>query len=186
MTIDSTLNDAKTKMDKAIEVAKEDFGSIRTGRAHPSMFNKLQAVYYGAPTPVQQLASFTIPEARVVLISPYDVSAMGAIERAIRESDLGVNPSNDGKVIRVNMPELTAERRKEYVKLAKTKAEDAKVSVRSIRRAAKETIDKLSKDGGVGEDDASRAEKRLDGFTKSHVDQVDDLLRHKEAEILEV
>jgi ribosome recycling factor len=186
MTIDSTLNDAKTKMNKAIEVAKEDFGSIRTGRAHPSMFNKLQAVYYGAPTPVQQLASFTIPEARVVLIAPYDMSAMGAIERAIRESDLGVNPSNDGKVIRVNMPELTAERRKEYVKLAKTKAEDAKVSVRSIRRTAKESIDKMSKDGDVGEDDASRAEKQLETFTKSHVDQVDELLRHKEAEILEV
>jgi ribosome recycling factor len=186
VSIDSTLNDAKTRMDKAIEVAKDDFGSIRTGRAHPSMFSKLQASYYGAPTPVQQLASFTVPEPRVVLIAPYDMSAMGAIERAIRESDLGVNPSNDGKVIRVNMPELTAERRKEYVKLAKTKAEDAKVSVRSIRRSAKESIDKLSKDGDVGEDEAARAEKRLDGFTKSHVDEVDDLLKRKEAEILEV
>lgn len=186
MTIDSTLDEAKTKMDKAIEVAKDDFGAIRTGRAHASMFSKLQAVYYGSPTPIQQLASFTVPEARVVLITPYDISAMGAIERSIRESDLGVNPSNDGKVIRVNMPELTAERRKEYVKLAKTKAEDAKVSVRSIRRTAKEAIDKLSKDGDVGEDDASRGEKRLDAFTKAHVDQIDDLLKHKEAEILEV
>ena len=184
--INQTLNEAESKMDKAIEVTREDFASIRTGRAHPSMFHKITADYYGSPTPLQQLASFTVPEARVVIISPYDHGAMGAIERAIRDSDLGVNPTDDGKTIRVVLPELTEERRKDYIKLARTKAEEGRVSIRNIRRNAKQALDRLEKDGEVGKDDVTGAEKRLDALTKKHTDLVDDMLKHKEAELLEV
>jgi len=184
--IDETLREADQKMRKAVEVAKEEFAAIRTGRAHPAMFAKITADYYGSPTPIQQLASFHIPEPRVVVISPYDRAASGAIERAIRDSDLGVNPSNDGNVLRVVMPELTEDRRRDYIKVTRAKGEDAKVAVRNIRRHAKQSLDKLEKDGDVGKDDVTAAEKRLDGMTKKHVDAIDDLLRHKEAELLEV
>jgi ribosome recycling factor len=184
--INDTLKDAEKKMDKAVEVAREDFASIRTGRANPSMFHKLTADYYGTPTPLQQLASFTAPEARVIIISPYDQSAMSGIEKAIRDSDLGVNPTDDGKTIRVVLPELTEDRRKDYVKQAKAKAEDGRVSVRNIRRHAKQALDKLEKDGEVGKDDVTGAEKRLDALTKKHTDAIDDMLKHKEAELLEV
>ena len=184
--IDETLFEAEEKMDKAVEVAKEDFSTIRTGRANAAMFSKVFVDYYGSPTPLQQLASFTVPEARVIIISPFDQSAMTAIEKAIRDSDLGVNPTDDGKTIRVVLPELTEDRRKEYIKVAKHKAEEGRVSVRNIRRNAKQTLDKLEKDGEVGKDDVTGAEKRLDGLTKKHVDAIDDLLKHKEAELLEV
>ncbi|QIK66972.1 ribosome recycling factor [Nocardioides sp. HDW12B] len=184
--INDTLKEAESKMSKAVEVTREDFASIRTGRAHPAMFHKLTADYYGSPTPLQQLASFTVPEARVVIISPYDAGAMGAIERSIRDSDLGVNPTDDGKTIRVTFPELTEERRRDYIKLAKGKAEEGRVSVRNIRRTAKQALDKLEKDGEVGKDDVTGAEKRLDGLTKKHTDAIDDMLKHKEAELLEV
>lgn len=184
--IDEILLETEEKMDKAIEVAKEEFAAIRTGRANPALFSKITADYYGAPTPLQQLASFAIPEARTVVISPFDKTAIAAIEKALRDSDLGVNPMSDGNVIRVSLPALTEERRKEYVKLAKMKAEDARVSVRSIRRKAKDSLDKLQKDGDAGEDDVSRAEKELESVTKAHVDQVDVLLSHKEKELLEV
>jgi ribosome recycling factor len=184
--INETLNEADDKMDKAVEVAREDFAAIRTGRANPSMFHKINVEYYGTPTPLQQLASFTAPEARIIIISPYDASAMGAIEKAIRDSDLGVNPTDDGKTIRVVLPELTEERRKDYIKMAKTKAEDGKISVRNIRRHAKQTLEKLERDGEVGKDDVTGAEKRLDSITKKHTDAIDDLLKHKEAELLEV
>ena len=184
--INETLSEAGQKMDKAVEVTREDFAAIRTGRAHPSMFAKITADYYGTPTPLQQLASFTVPEARVVIIAPYDMGAMTAIEKSIRDSDLGVNPTNDGKTLRVVLPELTEERRKEYIKIAKTKAEDGKISVRNIRRNAKQALDKLEKDGEVGKDDVTGAEKRLDGLTKKHTDAIDDMLKHKEAELLEV
>jgi ribosome recycling factor len=184
--INQTLNEAEKKMDKAVEVTREDFAAIRTGRAHPSMFHKINADYYGSPTPLQQLASFTVPEARVIIISPYDQGAMTAIEKAIRDSDLGVNPTDDGKTIRVVLPELTEDRRKDYIKLARTKAEEGRVSVRNIRRNAKQTLDKLEKDGEVGKDDVTGAEKRLDGLTKKHVDVIDDMLKHKEGELLEV
>lgn len=184
--INETLNGADDKMDKAVEVAREDFAAIRTGRANPSMFHKINVEYYGTPTPLQQLASFTAPEARIIIISPYDASAMGAIEKAIRDSDLGVNPTDDGKTIRVVLPELTEERRKDYIKMAKTKAEDGKISVRNIRRHAKQTLEKLERDGEVGKDDVTGAEKRLDSITKKHTDAIDDLLKHKEAELLEV
>lgn len=184
--IDDTLLEAEEKMDKAIEFAKEDFAAIRTGRANAAMFAKLHVDYYGSPTPLQQLASFNIPEARTVLISPYDKSSLHAIERAIRDSDLGVNPTDDGGVIRVVLPQLTAERRKDYVKMAKAKAEDARIAVRSVRRHAKDELDRIARDGEAGEDDVVRAEKELDALTKRHVEAVDHLLATKESELLEV
>ncbi|MEI6477144.1 MAG: ribosome recycling factor [Actinomycetes bacterium] len=173
-------------MDKALEVAKEDFASIRTGRAHPSLFNKVMVDYYGTFTPLSQLASIQVPEARMALVSPFDKGAMASIEKAIRESDLGVNPGNDGVVIRVNFPQLTEERRKEYIKVVRTKAEDAKISLRNIRRHAKETMEKLEKDGDIGKDDLTRGEKDLEKLTGDHVAKIDDLLKHKEVELLEV
>jgi ribosome recycling factor len=184
--ISQTLNEADDKMNKAVEVTREDFASIRTGRANPSMFHRLTADYYGTPTPLQQLASFTAPEARVIIISPYDASSMSAVEKAIRDSDLGVNPTDDGKTIRVVLPELTEERRKDYIKMAKGKAEDGKIAIRNIRRHAKQTLDRLEKDGEVGKDDVTGAEKRLDTITKKYTDAIDDLLKHKESELLEV
>jgi len=184
--INETLSEAGQKMDKAVDVAREDFAAIRTGRAHPSMFAKITADYYGSPTPLQQLASFTVPEARVVLISPYDMGAMNAIEKAIRDSDLGVSPANDGKTLRVVLPELTEERRKDYIKLAKTKAEDGKIAIRNIRRSAKQALDRMGSDGEVGKDDVTGAEKRLDSITKKHTDSIDELFKNKEAELLEV
>jgi ribosome recycling factor len=184
--INETLNEADEKMNKAVEVTREDFAAIRTGRANPSMFHKLTADYYGTPTPLQQLASFTAPEARTIIIAPFDMSAMAAIEKSIRDSDLGVNPTDDGKTIRVVLPELTEERRRDYIKMAKTKAEDGRIAIRNIRRHAKQTLDKLEKDGEVGKDDVTGAEKRLDALTKKHTDAVDDMLKHKEAELLEV
>jgi ribosome recycling factor len=184
--IDETLLEAEEKMDKAVEVAKEDLSGVRTGRANPAMFNKLTAEYYGTATPLSQMASFQVQDARMVVIAPYDKSSLGAIERSIRDSDLGVNPSSDGVVIRVIFPQLTEERRKEYIKVARTKGEDAKISIRNIRRHAKETLDKLAKDGEAGEDDVRRAEKTLDELTQKHTTKIDELLKHKEAELLEV
>ncbi len=184
--IDETLLEAEEKMDKAVEVAKEDFSTIRTGRANAQMFSKILVDYYGAPTPLQQLASFSIPEARTVIVTPYDRSAMAEIEKSIRDSDLGVNPNNDGAILRIVLPQLTQERRKDYIKLARHKAEDARVSIRNIRRRAKEQLDRLVKDGGAGEDDGARAEKELEQVTKRHVDRIDDLLQRKESELIEV
>jgi ribosome recycling factor len=184
--IDDTLLEAEEKMDKALTVAKEDFSGIRTGRAHPAMFNKITAEYYGTQTPVNQLASFLLPEPRMVVVQPFDKSSLGAIERAIRNSNLGVNPSNDGSIIRVIFPELSEERRREFIKVARHKAEDSRVSIRNIRRHAKDSIDKLVKNGDAGEDDGRRAERELDELTHNYVTQVDELLKHKEAELLEV
>jgi ribosome recycling factor len=186
VVIEETLLEAEEKMEKAVVVAKEDFAAIRTGRAHPAMFNKIVADYYGAPTPINQLASFSVPEPRMAVVTPFDKSALRNIEQAIRDSDLGVNPSNDGNIIRVVFPELTEERRREYIKVAKGKGEDAKISIRSVRRKAKDAIDKLIKDGEIGEDEGRRAEKELDDTTAKYVAQVDELLKHKEAELLEV
>jgi len=184
--IEEILLEAEEKMDRAVEVAKEEFSGIRTGRANSGMFSKIMVDYYGAPTPLQQLASFNIPDARTVLINPFDKSAMAVIEKSLRESDLGVNPSNDGVAIRVVLPALTEERRKDYVKLAKAKGEDGRVSIRGVRRKAKDQIDKAVKDGEVGEDEGSRAEKELEALTKRYTDSVDQLLAGKEAELLEV
>lgn len=184
--IDETLFEAAEKMDKAVEVAKEDFAAIRTGRANAGMFAKVTVDYYGAPTPLQQLASFQVPEARTILVTPYDKSSMSEVEKALRESDLGVNPSNDGNTIRVVLPSLTEERRKDYIKLARTKGEDAKISIRNIRRRAKEELDRIGKDGEAGEDEVARAEKELEALTRKRVDTVDEVLKGKEAELLEV
>jgi len=184
--ISDIISEAELNMELAIEYVKEAFAAIRTGRAHPAMFAKITADYYGAQTPLQQLASFQVPEARMVLITPFDKSSMNAIERAIRDSDLGVNPANDGNTIRVVLPMLTEERRKEYIKLAKSKAEEARVSVRNARRDAKTALDKMVKDKEVGEDEVARAEKQLDLDTKKHTDLIDEVLRGKEAELLEV
>ena len=186
VVIEETLLEAEEKMEKAVVVAKEDFAAIRTGRAHPAMFNKIVADYYGALTPINQLASFSVPEPRMAVVTPFDKTALRNIEQVIRDSDLGVNPSNDGNIIRVVFPELTEERRRDYIKVAKGKAEDSKVSIRSVRRKAKDAIDKLVKDGEVGEDEGRRAEKELDDTTAKYVAQVDELLKHKEAELLEV
>src|SRR5215813_4558909 len=184
--IDDTLLEAEEKMEKAVAVAKEDFATIRTGRAHPSMFNKITAEYYGTQTPVNQLASFHMPEPRMVVVQPFDKSSMAAIEKAIRNSDLGVNPSNDGSIIRVVFPELSEERRRDYIKVARHKAEEGRVSIRNIRRHAKDAIDKLVKNGEEGEDDGRRAEAELDKITHTYVAQVDELLKNKETELLDI
>lgn len=180
------LLEAEEQMDKTVEATSEDFATVRTGRANPALYSKVLVDYYGAPTPLQQLASFNTPDARTILITPYDVSAMRDIEKALSDSEIGANPSNDGKQIRITMPDLTEERRKEYVKLIKSKAEDHKVSVRNARRKAKDAIDKAVKDGEFGEDDGDRALKELDGLTKQHADKIDEMAKRKEAELLEV
>ena len=183
--IADVLSDATTRMRKAVEVAKDDFASVRTGRANPQLFQKIMVSYYGTPTPLAQLASLQNPEARTLLVTPYDKSALKDIEQAIRDTpNLGANPSNDGNIIRVTLPELTEERRKEFVKIVRSKAEDARVSVRNIRRKAKDDLDGLK--GEVGDDEAARAEKELEHITKSNVDSIDDALKRKEAELLEV
>ena len=184
--IEEALLEAEEKMEKAVEVSKENFAGIRTGRVTPGLFSKVLVDYYGAPTPLQQLASFQSPEARTLLISPYDQSSLTAIENALRDSDLGANPSNDGSTIRITMPELTAERRKEYIKLAHSQGEEAKVSVRHVRRHAKDTMDKLVKEGDVGEDEGNRGEKDLDALTKKYTETIDGLVKAKEAELAEV
>jgi ribosome recycling factor len=184
--VNTILKDADSKMSKAVEVAKDDFASIRTGRANPALFNKIMVDYYGTYTALSQLASIQVPEARMAVIAPFDKGAMAAIEKAIRESDLGVNPGNDGVVIRINFPQLTEERRKEFIKVAKGKSEDSKISMRNIRRSAKEAIEKLEKDGHIGKDDLSRGEKELEKITSDHVAKVDELLKHKEVELLEI
>ncbi|HNP58543.1 MAG TPA: ribosome recycling factor [Gordonia sp. (in: high G+C Gram-positive bacteria)] len=184
--IDEALFDAEEKMEKAVSRAKDDMGSIRTGRANPSMFNRVVIDYYGAPTPVTQVASITTPEARLVVIKPYEQSSLGDIETAIRNSDLGVNPTNDGNLIRVSIPQLTEDRRKELVKQAKAKGEDAKVAIRNVRRKAVDELKRIQKDGEAGEDEVVRAEKELDKTTAGYVAQVDELVKHKEGELLEV
>jgi ribosome recycling factor len=184
--IDETLFEAEEKMDKAVAVARDDLGTLRTGRASPTMFSRLNVDYYGTPTPVPQMATITVSEARMAVIKPYDPSQLAAIEKAIRDSDLGVNPTNDGMIIRVVFPQLTEERRRELGKVARSKGEDAKVSIRNIRRHAKDALDKIAKDGEAGEDDVRRAEKELDETTSRYVATVDEVVKHKEAELLEV
>ena len=185
--IDEILLTATDKMDKAVEATKEDFATVRTGRANPQMFQKLLVDYYGTPTPLAQLGGIQNPEARTIVVTPYDKSALGAIEKAIRDMpNLGANPTNDGSLVRVTLPVLTEERRKEYVKLVRTKAEDHRVAVRNIRRKANDELDALKKDSLAGEDEIARAAKELDAMTKSHVDGIDDALKKKEAELLEV
>ncbi|RFD25371.1 ribosome recycling factor [Mycobacterium uberis] len=184
--IDEALFDAEEKMEKAVSVARDDLSTIRTGRANSGMFSRIVIDYYGSTTPITQLASINVTEARLVVIKPYESTQLHAIETAIRNSDLGVNPSNDGTLIRVAVPQLTEERRRELVKQAKGKGEDAKVSVRNIRRKAMEELHRIRKDGEAGEDEVSRAEKDLDKTTYQYVTQIDELVKHKEGELLEV
>ncbi|HEY2203192.1 MAG TPA: ribosome recycling factor [Pseudonocardia sp.] len=184
--IDETLFEAEEKMEKAVSVTREDLNSVRTGRANPAMFSRVVVDYYGAPTPLNQLASVSIPEARMAVIKPYDASQLKAMEKAIRDSDLGVSPSNDGMIIRVVIPQLSEERRRDLVKVAKGKGEDGKVSIRSIRRKAMEELHRIAKEGEASEDDVSRAEKELQGATDRYVTQIEELVRNKEADLLEV
>jgi ribosome recycling factor len=184
--IDETLFEAEEKMERAVEHAKEEFAAIRTGRANAAMFSKIVVDYYGAPTPVTQMASVGVPEPRMVIVKPYDASQLGPIERAIRDSDLGVNPNNEGAQLRIHLPQMTEERRRDMIKIARTKAEDGRVAIRNVRRKAKEELDRVVKDGEAGEDDGRRAEKELDDLTHKYVAIVDELMKHKEAELLEV
>jgi ribosome recycling factor len=184
--IDEALFDAEEKMEKAVSVAKDDLAGVRTGRATPNMFSRVVVDYYGSPTPINQLASINIPEARMAVIKPYDMSQLKALDKAIRESDLGLNPSNDGQIIRVVIPALSEERRREMVKVARGKGEDARVTVRSIRRKAMDELHRIVRDGDAGEDDVARAEKELQGTTDRYVHQIDELVKNKEAELLEV
>ena len=179
------LAETTSRMGRAVEAAKEDFATVRSGRANPQLFQKLLVDYYGSPTPLSQLASLANPEARTLIVTPYDKSALKAIEQAIRDMpNLGANPTNDGEIVRVSLPELTEERRKEYVKLVRSKGEDAKIQLRGIRHKAKDQIGALK--GEVGEDAVDRGEKELETLTKAHVDQIDEALKRKEAELLEV
>lgn len=180
------IDQAREQMNKSVEATKDNFVGIRTGRANPALLNGIVVDYYGAPTPIKAVASIGVPEPRTLAVTPFDASQASAVEKAIRDSDLGVSPQRDGNVIRVTMPELTEERRKEYVKLAKTKAEDGKVAVRNIRRKAKESIDKAVKDGEFGEDEGDRLLKELDKLTKQITDSLDVLLEGKQKEIMEV
>ena len=184
--IDETLFDAEEKMEKAVAVAKDDLASVRTGRANANMFSRVLVDYYGSMTPINQLASINVPEARMAVIKPYDASQLKALETAIRNSDLGLNPSNDGQIIRVVIPQLSEERRREMVKVARSKGEDARVSVRNIRRKAMDQLHRIVRDGEAGEDEVGRAEKELQNTTDKYVHQIDDLVKHKEAELLEV
>jgi ribosome recycling factor len=184
--IDDTLLEAEEKMERAIEHAREELATIRTGRATPGMFSKIHIDYYGSPTPVSQMASITIPEPRMAIIKPYDASQLGAMERAIRDSDLGVNPANEGTQLRILLPQMTEERRRDMIKVARHKGEEAKVAIRNVRRKAKEELDRIVKDGEAGEDEGRRAEKDLEDLTHKYVAHVDEIVKHKETELLEV
>jgi ribosome recycling factor len=184
--IDETLFEAEEKMERAIEFARDEFATIRTGRATPGMFGRIILDYYGSPTPLPQMASIQVPEPRMVLIKPHDPSQMKAMEKALRDSDLGVNPNNEGSQIRLIIPPMTEERRREMIKVARHKGEEAKIAIRNVRRKAKDELDRIVKDGEVGEDEGRRAEKELDDLTHRFVGNVDELLKHKETELLEV
>jgi ribosome recycling factor len=184
--VEAVLEDLREKMDKAVEHTRSEFASIRTGRAAPALVEKLKVDYYGSEVPLQQLAGIQVPEAKVLVITPYDKGSLKAIEKAIQHSDLGVNPNNDGALIRLNFPPLTEERRKEYVKAAHHKAEEGRVSVRNIRRSARKDLEALEKDGDISSDELDRAEKDLDRVTHEYVAEIDRLLKNKEEELLVV
>ncbi|MDG4769716.1 MULTISPECIES: ribosome recycling factor [Micromonosporaceae] len=184
--IEETLLEAEEKMERAVEHAKEELGAIRTGRATPAMFSRIVLDYYGTPTPITQMASVGVPEPRMAIVKPYDMSQLAAMEKAIRDSDLGVNPNNEGTQLRILLPQMTEDRRREMIKVARGKGEDAKVAIRNVRRKAKEELDRIVKDGEAGEDEGRRAEKELDDLTHRYVSSVDDLVKHKETELLEV
>lgn len=184
--IDDILLESEEHMGTTVERTRDDLVNIRTGRANPAMFNGVIADYYGVPTPITQMATISVPEARMLLIKPYEMSMMGEIENAIRNSDLGVNPTNDGQVLRVTVPQLTEERRKEMVKVAKSKGEDGKIAIRNVRRKGMDQLKKIQKDGDAGEDEVQAAEKELDKITAKYVAQVDEVVSKKEAELMGV
>ena len=184
--IDDVLLDAEERMTSSVEHTREELVTIRTGRANPAMFNGVMAEFYGAPTPINQMATISVPEPRMLLIKPYDMSTLQEIENAIRNSDLGVNPTDDGQVIRVTVPQLTEERRKDLVKHAKQKGEDGKIAIRNVRRQGMEALKKIQKDGDAGEDEVNTAEKALDKTTQGYVAQIDEIVQRKENELLEV
>jgi ribosome recycling factor len=184
--IEETLLEALDKMAKAVEHAQSQFSTVRTGRATPALVERLVVNYYGADVPLQQLAGFTVPEARQLVVKPHDRGALAAVEKAIRDSDLGINPSSDGVVLRLNFPPLTEERRKEYVKVVKHMAEDGRVAVRNLRRDARKHLEAAEKAGEISKDDLARAEKELDEYTGEHVEHIDKALERKEKELLEV
>ena len=186
MTVPSSLGDANDKMEKAIGHLKDELSTIRTGRASPALLNRITADYYGTLVPLNQLASFSVPEPRQLLVQPFDKNAIGSIEKAIQASDLGITPSNDGNVIRLAFPPLTEERRKELVKVVHQRAEEGRVAVRNVRRHHKEELEKLEREGGISEDDLVRAEKELQKLTDQHVAEVDEIQGHKEQELMEV
>jgi ribosome recycling factor len=186
MTVESALADAGQKMEKAIGVLKDELGSIRTGRATPALLSRLVVEYYGTQVPLQQLASFSVPEPRTLLVQPFDKNAISAMEKAIMASYLGITPSNDGNVIRLAFPPLTEERRKELIRLVHQRGEEARVAVRNIRRHSKEELEKLERDAAISEDELMRSEKELQKLTDKHVAEVDETVAHKERELKEI
>jgi ribosome recycling factor len=186
MVLEDRIKQAESKMQRAIEVTREELGTIRTGRASPKFVERIQVDYYGSKIPLNQLAGISVPEARILLISPFDHNAMSAIEKAILSSELGINPSNDGTIIRLVFPPLTEERRKELIKAAKERAEEGRVAVRNVRRHAKEEMERLKKEGEISEDDLHRVERDLQKVTDRFVEEIDEMVSHKERELLEV
>jgi ribosome recycling factor len=186
MTVDSALRAATEKMDKAIGVLKDELAGVRTGRATPALLQRVVVDYYGTPVPIQQLASFSVPEPRTLVISPFDRNAIASMEKAIMSSDLGITPGNDGTVIRLSFPPLTEERRKELIKLVHHRGEEGRVAVRNIRRHSKEELEKLEREGGISEDDLVRSEKELQKVTDKHISDIDEVVAHKDAELKEI
>jgi len=186
MTVDSALKGAGEKMDKAISVLKDELAGVRTGRATPALLQRVVVDYYGTPVPIQQLASFSVPAPRTLMISPFDRNAIAAMEKSIMSSDLGITPSNDGTVIRLSFPPLTEERRKELIKLVHHRGEEGRVAVRNIRRHSKEELEKLEREGGISEDDLVRSEKELQKLTDKHISDIDEVVAHKDDELKEI
>ncbi len=186
MTAEDTLREAGQKMDRAVEVTREELASVRTGRATPAILNRVTVDYYGTQTPLNQLASFSVPEPRLLVIQPYDRNAMTAMERAILQSDLGLTPNNDGNVIRLSFPPLTEERRKELIRMVRERAEEGRVAVRNVRRHAKDELERMEREHAISEDELARAEKELQKRTDTHVAGIDELVGHKEQELMEV
>ena len=186
MTVQTTLGEAGEKMDKAISVLKDELGSIRTGRATPALLSRIVVDYYGTQVPIQQLASFSVPEPRTLLIQPYDKNAISSMEKAILASDVGITPSSDGNVIRLSFPPLTEERRKELIKVVHQRGEEGRVAVRNVRRHSKEELERLQRAGTISEDDLARSEKELQRLTDHHVAEIDEIVVHKEQELKEI
>src|SRR3954469_7424143 len=185
-TVDELITDAQTRMGKSVEHSRNEFSTVRTGRASASLLDRIEVEYYGTPTPLKNLATINVPEARMLTIQPFDPTSIKAVEKAIQESDLGLQPSNDGKLIRLPIPQLTEERRKELVKLTRHMAEEGKVAVRNVRRDTMRHLEELVRNGDVGDDEERAAEGRVQKLTDEHVGKIDDLLKRKEAEIMEV